>query len=50
MFDPILAIACVAFVFAAPVLVYFFVLDRADARKLSSPKGSASSHTHVGRE
>ena len=47
MFDVILKIAGVAFGFAAPVLVYFFVLDRPDERK-SPPRSSASRDARIG--
>lgn len=47
MFDLILKTAGVAFVFAAPVLVYFFVLDRPDERK-SLPRSSASRDARIG--
>ena len=45
MFDPILAITSVVFVFAAPVLIKILVLDRPDARKSSPPKETAISTT-----
>ena len=45
MFDPILTLASVAFVFAAPVLIKILVLDRPDARKSSRLKETTLSTT-----
>jgi len=45
MSNPLIAIACVAYVFSAPALVKFLVLDRSDARKPSPSKKTAVSTT-----
>ncbi len=50
MFDPIVAIASVAYVFAAPVLVKILVLDRPDARESSPRKDDASSRARIGHK